>query len=423
MNMPATLNEKKRISTLISLIIAGETVFFLPFVMARIFRPTLLVVFDITNTELGTFFSAYGVVAMISYIFGGTLADLFPARSLMAIALWLTSLGGFVMTFVPTSGVMIALYAFWGFTSIFLFWAAMIRATREWGGQEFQGRAFGWLEGGRGATAAILGTFSFILFSRIMSESSNTPIAENGIHAFQYVILSVSGFTFLSGFLVWRFVPASQAISISKPVNETLQKIFRLLRMPTIWMLTIIIVCAYVGYKITDDFSLYAKEVLGFSEVGAAGIGTIALWIRAIVAISAGILADRFNKVKVIILCFALTIGSGLLIGFGILDHITGLILLYLTITATGIYGVRALYFAILDEAEIPFAYTGTAVGIVSFVGFTPEIFMSPWMGHLLDKYTGATGHQYVFIVLSLFALIGLLVSLLFSITSRKKSI
>ncbi len=40
--MPGTLKEKKRISTLFSLIIAGESIFFLPFVLARIFRPTLL---------------------------------------------------------------------------------------------------------------------------------------------------------------------------------------------------------------------------------------------------------------------------------------------------------------------------------------------------------------------------------------------
>ena len=54
--MPENNQEKKRISTLISLIIAGETVFFLPFVLARIFRPTLLALFEISNTELGNYF-------------------------------------------------------------------------------------------------------------------------------------------------------------------------------------------------------------------------------------------------------------------------------------------------------------------------------------------------------------------------------
>ena len=142
--MPESIKKHKNVSILIALIITGEAIFILPFVMARVFRPTMLVVFDITNTELGIFFSVYGIVAIVSYIFGGTLADRFAARNLMAIALWLTSIGGVIMFFLPSSGIMKAVYGFWGFTSIFLFWAALIRATREWGGSGFRGRAFGW---------------------------------------------------------------------------------------------------------------------------------------------------------------------------------------------------------------------------------------------------------------------------------------
>jgi len=50
---------------LVALIAAGEGVFLLPFVLARVFRPTLLDAFGITNLELGTAFSLYGVVAMV----------------------------------------------------------------------------------------------------------------------------------------------------------------------------------------------------------------------------------------------------------------------------------------------------------------------------------------------------------------------
>ena len=412
--------EQNRISTLISLIIAGEAIFVLPFVMARVFRPTLLTVFDITNTELGLFFSIYGIVAIVSYIFGGTLADRFAARNLMAIALWLTSIGGMIMFLLPPSGIMRAIYGFWGFTSIFLFWAAMIRATREWGGSGFQGRAFGWLEGGRGATAAVTGTIALVLFSHISADTSPGIPDPNGIHAFQMVILVFSAMTFLSGLLVWYFVPKTQSDIESEPLGESLRRVMKLIRMPSVWMLAVIIVCAYVGYKSTDDFSLYAREVLGFSEADAAGIGTAALWLRALVAILAGYLADRFEPIKVLIVCFGLTLVCGLLVGMGWLDQILGLILLNLTLTAVGIYGVRAIYFATMKEAKIPFGYTGTAVGIVSFVGFTPDIFMGPWMGHLLDEYAGETGHQFVFLLLSSFAVIGLITSIIFKGYGKK---
>ncbi len=424
--MPGALTEKRRITTLVSLIIAGEAVFFLPFVMARIFRPTLLEVFGISNTELGAYFSAYGVVAMISYLFGGVLADRFPARNLMTAALIMTSLGGFLMISIPGAGIMTAIYGFWGFTSIFLFWAAMIRATREWGGSGFQGRAFGWLEGGRGATAAIVGSIAFLIFYWFTPETTNRTQAVQGIHPFQIVILSISMFTFLSGIMVWYLVPLTSTNSgpgepdistesdISKGSVFNIRRVLYIAKLPTVWMLSVMIICAYVGYKITDDFSLYAREVLGFTELGSAGIGAAALWIRAITAIIAGYLADRLNHTRVISVCFAITAGGGLLTATGYLDSVTGLVLLNMSLTAIGIFAVRALYFAILEEAKIPFGFTGTAVGIVSLLGFTPDVFMSPWMGHLLDKYPGNTGHHYVFLVLSVFAFLGLGTSILF---------
>ena len=43
------------------LILAGESVFILPFVLARIFRPTFLDVFELTNLQLGSCFSIYGI--------------------------------------------------------------------------------------------------------------------------------------------------------------------------------------------------------------------------------------------------------------------------------------------------------------------------------------------------------------------------
>ena len=93
--MPVGNRNDRRAITLFTLVVAGETIFFLPFVLARIFRPTLLEYFSITNTELGIWFSVYGVVAMGAYLVGGSLADRFSARKLMVLALWLTSAGDF----------------------------------------------------------------------------------------------------------------------------------------------------------------------------------------------------------------------------------------------------------------------------------------------------------------------------------------
>uniref|UniRef100_UPI00356939A8 MFS transporter n=1 Tax=Novipirellula sp. TaxID=2795430 RepID=UPI00356939A8 len=97
---------------MLALVIAGEAIFFLPFVIARVFRPTLLEVFGISNLELGYAFAAYGVVAMLAYFPGGPLADAFAARKMMTVALLSTSLGGVLLAAIPSLGVMKWLYAY-----------------------------------------------------------------------------------------------------------------------------------------------------------------------------------------------------------------------------------------------------------------------------------------------------------------------
>jgi hypothetical protein len=311
-------------------------------------------------------------------------------------------------------------YGFWGFTTIFLFWAPMIRSTREWGGSAFQGRAYGWLEGGRGAVAATLGIISWILFAWKNAGNTNTSGMSASTEAFQLVVLSISVITLIIGWLVWRKIPENRSLMRRESPKRMLSKIGQLLKLPGIWAMMFIIICAYAGYKITDDFSLYAREVFGFSETKASFVGAGALWLRALVAFSVGFLADHLVKIRMIAFFFILSIIAGLIAWAGFLQFSALLALLNLSFLATGIYGIRALYFAIQQEARIPLPLTGAAVGILSFVGYTPDVFMSPWMGHLLDADPGAGGHQNVFLLLAMFSLLGLLSTIVFSIFNGK---
>jgi len=55
-------------------------------------------------------------------------------------------------------------------------------------------------------------------------------------------------------------------------------------------------------------------------------------------------------------------------------------------------------------------------------VGYTPDIFATPLIGYLLDQYPGMLGHQYVFMILVLFSILGLLASLRFAKLIKKRS-
>ena len=409
-------SRSRRGMIIVALIAAGEAVFLLPFVLARVFRPTFLDVFGITNLELGTAFSLYGVVAMVAYFAGGPLADRFSARRLMTTALVATSLGGVVLAGIPSVLVMNALWAMWGLTTILLFWAAMIRATREWGGASAQGRAYGLLDGGRGLLAAVISSSTVVIFAALLPSDVASATPEQRAAAFQAVIWVLTGLTLIIALLVWVVVPDSSPTESPDGLPKlSLAGVRGVCRMPVVWLQAIIVVCAYVGYKATDDFSLLARDALGFDEVAASAIGTLSFWIRAIAAVGAGYLGDRVDDSRVIAWGFGILVAGSVVIASGVLvPGVAWMLIATIVATSVGIYALRGVYFALLAEGAVPLAFTGSAVGVVSVVGFTPDVFMGPLMGVLLDNSPGVLGHQHVFAAVAVFGVVGLAATLAF---------
>lgn len=394
---------------LILLILAGESVFILPFVLSRVFRPTVLEVFGLDNFQLGLCFSVYGIVAVLSYLFGGPLADKFPPRKLIAVALWMTAIGGFVYATFPNFLVLKVLYGYWGFTTIFLFWAPMIKATRVWGGSTSQGKAFGFLDGGRGLVGALFGSLGVLIFSLfIVSEISNINLAESKA-AFKRVILASTFIITLVGLLVWRFMKMDSNTEKDIVLEKIkISQIRTVLSLPSVWLLMIIILCAYVGYKITDVFSLYAKDVMMYDQVQSAQVGTFLLFIRPVVGVLIGVIADRSQITFWLLVSFIVTFFGALLFATGIVSTSeTMLFFISILVVATGVYAARSLYFAVMKSGKIPLVLTGTAVGLISLIGYTPDIFAGPAMGYLLENSPGLVGHQHVFWMLTLFSFIG----------------
>lgn len=400
---------------MLALIVAGEAIFFLPFVLPRIFRPTLLEVFGLNNLQLGIAFSVYGVMAMWAYFPGGPLADRFAARKLMVVALVATAIGGLALATIPSLAALKVLYGFWGVTTILLFWAPLIRATRAWGGAQLPGRAFGILDGGRGLVAAAIGSGAVALFAVFMPSDVQTATLDQQTAALRQVVFLFSGITLAAAVLVWFALPR-----LTPALDEPQQLyrpggILRVLRMPTVWLQTIVVVCAYVGYKGLDDVSLYAHEVLRFDEVQAARVGTLSMWVRPFAAVAAGILGDRFGVARMTTLSL-LVFGIGsVVVAAGVFRP--GMTLFFfatLIATSGAVFALRGLYYAMMEAGRVPFGDTGSAVGIVSVVGYTPDVFMGPLMGVLLDRWPGELGHQLLFAMLALCAFVGLVAAVLF---------
>ena len=145
-----------------------------------------------------------------------------------------------------------------------------------------------------------------------------------------------------------------------------------------------------------------------YDQVQSAQVGTFLLFIRPVIGVLIGILADRTQITFWLLVSFVVSFIGALLFASGIvLASETALFFMSILVVATGIYAARSLYFAVMQRGKIPLVLTGTAVGLISIIGYTPDIFAGPAYGYLLDNSPGIQGHQHVFIMLAIFSFIG----------------
>ena len=404
---------------LFCLVFAGESIFSLPFHITRFFRYTFLEVFGFSNAELGDVFAVYGILALLAYFPGGAIADHFSARKLMALSLLATAIGGLFMVQVPGFWAMAALFGYWGLTSILLFWAALIKVTRDWGGELKQGSAFGILDGGRGLIAAIAASIAVWLLAMWLPADLETLAPAQRKVALQSVIYFYSFMTLLAAILVWFIVPHNNMNAVTHV--PAWQGIRDVIHKPAIWLQAVIIICAYSAYKALDNYGLYAQVAFNMNELEAAQFVTQGAYLRPVAAIITGFIVDRFVASRVIAIFFAALAVSYVFLGFASVSDLT-MHYLYANIIVTfvAVFGIRGVYFALIEETKTNRNITGTAVGLISVIGFTPEIFFAPIAGRLLDAAPGVAGHQHVFLMLAGFAVIGILATILLASIKTK---
>ncbi len=304
------------------------------------------------------------------------------------------------------------LYAYWGFTTVFLFWAPMIKATTVIGGKKNQGKTFSFLDAGRGLVASSIGIIGVIIFSLVMTNEISTATIDDKKEAFKYVI----GVSSLIVFIIGIFVNYSLRIDSSKEhIIGNLDEMKKLFKSKSVIYIGLIILCAYMGYKITDIYSLYASEVMMFDDIQSAKVGAYQQYLRPIVCLIIAIYTDKIGNINNIVYGFIIMLFGSILFASGLITFsLNSLFIFSLIIVAIGTYAIRGLYFSILRDGKIPIILSGTAIGIVSIIGYTPDIFATPLYGYLLDAYPGIKGHQLVYLVLTMFSLIGIYVSLKF---------
>ncbi len=386
--------------TILLIAAGGAIIYGLPYFRYD-YYDAYLEVYHLTNTQMGVFGSIFGVFGMISYLFGGYLADRVSIRILLSVSLIGTGLGGFLHLLPLNFYMLAALYAFWGFTSLFAFWPACVKAVRVLSSSEDQGKSFGWFEGGRGVAAAIMAPLAVLAF-RLGLNAGNLDDRVG----MRYVILFYSILTVAVGLLVWWKM--KDGSSIEKSEQITFRDLRKVLRMPAIWIIALVTFCNYVFTLSLYYFTPYGTSILGMSVTFGAGLAACKRFLSPVSNVGGGYLADKVGTSNLLFTSFiAMAVGTAAILFLPqSVSSVWPFVILFLVIYF--FYNVNyALTWAMMDEGKVPEQYSGTAAGIISTIGYLPEIFCSLLAGMLIDGYPGVVGYRYYFSFLIAMLILG----------------
>ena len=369
------------------------------------FEISILESFSITQTQLRYCSSMLGIIFMVTYIPSGWLADRFSSRKLLSLSLLATALLGIWFSTMPSYSSLLIIYGAWGIATGLTFWSAHIKLVAMLADKDQQGRFFGILDGGRGLIEALLATMAVALFAYILSQdASATQLALK-----QVIYLYVGVLLIVSPLVYWLLDDLEESAAVTE---ETAKSVFLddlkdVLSRREIWLCAICIVCGYQLFYATYSFAAYLQQNFSLTAVMVGYITVAKLWMRPIGGIAAGFIGDWANPEKV--LSILLILASCALALMAFVPASSSALLMITVVLLIGLltYGVRGLYWATLGGCNVPNKIKGLAIGIISMIGYFPEVYLPLLSAALIENYPGGLGYKIYYLIVSVAGLLG----------------
>ena len=410
------LNEKmaRNFWGIIIIALGGAIIYGLPYFRYD-YYDAYLEVYNLTDTQMGVFGSILGVFGMVSYLFGGIVADRFSTRTVLTVSLIGTGLGGLVHLLPLNYTALLCLYAFWGVSSLFAFWPCCVKAVRILSGSGDQGKAYGFFEGGRGIGAALMASGAVIAFKIGAGQM------EDQVAGMKATIIFYSLLTILMGVLTFFTVKDDK---MEKSDRVTFKGIGELLKMPAVWIIGIVTFCNYVFTQLLYYFTPYMTEIIGITVTMAAAIAASKRWLSLFGSIGGGYITDKVGTGRMIFISFIIMAAGTIAMMMLPTEASSAIPFVVLFLIIYIFYNVNyAMTWAMMDEGAIPERLSGSAAGLISTIGYLPEIFCSVLAGSLLDKTPGVGGYRDVFTLMVAMLLVGAAFTVIWMVYLKKKNI
>ena len=392
----------KKILSILILGVAGGGIYLIPYIR-YVFYDWQVAAMGITNAQLGFLTTMYTIGNVILYIPGGIVSDRFSTKTCMMISLLSTSILTAIFALKVDSYILACvIWLLFAFTTTFLFWCSLMKTIRIIGGEEEQGFFFGLYYMGNGLTGALTNTVALKL-----SELGETVTAK-----FQIAVWVYAGIVFIAFLLILFFLKIDGKDKEITSNDFDFSQVGKLLKNPVVWIFSVIVFTGYAVYSSTSYFTPYLTDVVGISAESSGYLSIVRQFIFYILSPVSGIIADKVVKStsKWFMVLFAIL--AALFVGVMFIPPSVGPTFVSIYTLLPGLFGL-ALYgivFSVANEARIPAAFMGTAVGIASIIGYAPDFFMATMFGSWLDRF-GSSGYNYIFIFLAIVCAVGLVAS------------
>ena len=393
---PAAAGSMQRYVQLLLLVLAAGGIYPLLY-LRQVYQTTMLDVLHIDNAQLGYLYSVLGIVFFVCYLPSGWLADRVAPRLLICFSLIGTGVLGLWYSTAPSFHTLLVIFCLWGVTTGLTFWASVLKRVRMIAAANEQGRFFGLLDGGRGLVEALLATAALALFAAATGSGRGEAMGlRHVIYLYSFTCIALGA---LMSFFKDPAPAQAESKSVEANANGSLWRdLATLAAIPQLWLMAAVVFCGYQIFWATYSFSAYLQQGEMHMSVVAAGMVTTAkLWMRPIGGIGGGFLGDRLSNLRVLIWALFLAVAG--LIGLILLPALRNMALLGAVVLFIGLmtYAIRGLYWTLLDYCAIPMRITGLAIGLVSLIGYSSDIFLPLVNGYITEHYAGMLGYQIYF--------------------------
>jgi hypothetical protein len=176
-----------------------------------------------------------------------------------------------------------------------------------------------------------------------------------------------------------------------------------------IWLAALVILIGYQIFWVTYSLAGLLESIFQLSAVTVGAITVGRLWMRPLGGVLAGFIGDYFKVIP--FLGILMLIAGGLLALLPSLPATVGAMVLFpmVLLIALFTYGVRGIFWATLDECDVSASTRGLAVGLISLLAYTPDIYVPMVQSWALANWSGQQGFQVYYGLFGASSLVGVI--------------